>query len=48
MKLSGHKTFSMFAQYNTVGQAGAKEAMEKLESPYAKEDRSSAAIVLQA
>jgi integrase len=48
MKLSGHKTLSMFARYNTVDQAEAKEAMEKLESHYAKEGRSRAAIVLQA
>jgi integrase len=48
MKLTGHKTLSMFTRYNTVDQADAKEAMEKLDSHYAKEGQASAAIVLQA
>ncbi len=48
MKLTGHKTLSMFTRYNTVDQADAKEAMEKLDSHYAKEGQTSAAIVLQA
>jgi len=48
MKLTGHKTLSMFTRYNTVDQADAKDAMEKLDSHYAKEETPSAAIVLQA
>jgi integrase len=47
MKLTGHKTLSMFTRYNTVDQADAKDAMEKLDSHYAKEGTPSAAIVLQ-
>ena len=35
MKLTGHKTLSMFARYNTVDQADAMDAMDKLESHYA-------------
>jgi hypothetical protein len=49
MKLTGHKTtLSMFTRYNTVDQADAKDAMEKLDSHYAKDETPSAAIVLQA
>ena len=48
MKLTGHKTLSMFTRYNTVDQADAKDAMEKLDSLYSKEEQPSAAIVLQA
>ncbi len=47
MKLTGHKTLSMFTRYNTVDQADAKEAMEKLESYFARRDEPTAAIVLQ-
>lgn len=32
MKLTGHKTLSMFTRYNTVDQADAKEAMERLDN----------------
>ena len=32
MKLTGHKTLSMFTRYNTVDQADAEEAMRRLES----------------
>jgi len=46
MKPTGHKTISMFIRYNTVDQADAKDAMEKLGSHYAKEETPSAAIVL--
>ncbi|MGD0626082.1 MAG: site-specific integrase [Thermodesulfobacteriota bacterium] len=48
MKLTGHKTLSMFTRYNTVDQADAKDAMEKLDSLFNKEEQPSAAIVLQA
>ena len=48
MKPTGHKTISMFIRYNTVDQADAKDAIEKLNSHYAKEETPSAAIVLQA
>ncbi len=47
MKLIGHKTLSMFTRYNTVDQADAKEAMERLEDFYGRNDLS-AAIELQA
>jgi phosphatidylethanolamine-binding protein (PEBP) family uncharacterized protein len=43
MKPTGHKTISMFIRYNTVDQADAKDAMEKLGSHYAKEETPSAA-----
>jgi len=48
MKLTGHKTLSMFTRYNTVDQADAKDAMEKMDSLYGNEGQESAAIVLQA
>jgi hypothetical protein len=48
MKLTGHKTLAMFPRYNSVDQADAKDAMEKLESYFAKVDEPTAAIVLQA
>lgn len=47
MKLTGHKTLSMFTRYNTVDQADAKEAMQQLESFFSKKDEPTAAIVLQ-
>jgi integrase len=47
MKLTGHKTLSMFTRYNTVDQADAKDAMEKLEGYFAKTEEPTAAIVLQ-
>ena len=47
MKLTGHKTLSMFTRYNTVDQADAKDAMEKLENYFAKTEEPTAAIVLQ-
>jgi integrase len=48
MKLTGHKTLAMFTRYNTVDDADAKDAMEKLESYFAKSKEPTAAIVLQA
>jgi hypothetical protein len=48
MKLTGHKTLSMFTRYNTVDQADAKDAMEKLQSYFDKTEEPTAAIVLQA
>ncbi|MGA2518248.1 MAG: site-specific integrase [Thermodesulfobacteriota bacterium] len=48
MKLTGHKTLAMFTRYNTVDQADAKDAMEKLESYFGKAEEPTAAIVLQA
>jgi len=43
MKLTEHKTLSMFTRYNGVDQADAKDAMEMREGHYAKEGGSSAA-----
>ena len=37
----------MFTRYNTVDQADAKDAMEKLESYFDKTEESTAEIVLQ-
>jgi len=48
MKLTGHRTLSMFTRYNTVDQADAKDAMEKLESYFGKIEEPTAAIVPQA
>ena len=47
MRLTGHKTLSMFTRYNTVDQADAKDAMQRLDSFFSKEDEPTAAIVLQ-
>jgi integrase len=47
MKLTGHKTHSMFTRYNTVDQADAKDAIEKLESYFNRTEEPIAAIVLQ-
>ena len=48
MKLTGHKTLSMFTRYNTVDQADAKEAMRQLDSYFEGTNEPTAAIVLQA
>jgi integrase len=48
MKLTGHKTLSMFTRYNTVDQADAKEAMRRLDSYFEGTNEPTAAIVLQA
>jgi integrase len=48
MKLTGHKTLSMFTRYNTVDQADAREALQRMERYFAKKDEPTAAIVLQA
>lgn len=45
-KLTGHQTLSMFTRYNTVDQADAEEAMQRLEDFFGR-NNSSAAIVLQ-
>jgi integrase len=47
MKLTGQKTLSMFTRYNTVDQADAREAMQRLDSYFSRKDESTAAIVLQ-
>ena len=47
MKLTGHKTLSMFTRYNTVDQADAREAVNRLDDFLARGDDSTAAIVLQ-
>lgn len=47
MKLTGHRTLSMFTRYNTVDQADAKDAMKKLESYFGRTEEPTAAIVLQ-
>ena len=47
MRLTGHKTLSMFTRYNTVDQADAKDAMQRLDSFFSRNDESTAAIVLQ-
>jgi hypothetical protein len=46
MKLTGHKTFSMFTRHNTMDQAAVKDTMVKLEKIFAKADEPTAAIVL--
>ena len=48
MKLTGYKTLSMFAWYNTVDQADAKDAVEKLDGFYGQQSQLSATRVLQA
>jgi hypothetical protein len=47
MKLTGHKTLSMFTRYNTVDLADDKEAMQRLDSHSCRKDEPTAAIVLQ-
>jgi hypothetical protein len=47
MRLTGHKTLSMFTRYNTVDQADAKEAMQRLDSYFSRVEEPTAAIVLQ-
>jgi integrase len=47
MKLTGHKTLSMFTRYNTVDEADAREAMRRLESYFGEAEEPTAAIVLQ-
>jgi hypothetical protein len=47
MKLTGHKTLSMFTRYNTVDQADAKEAMRRLDRYFGGINEPTAAIVLQ-
>jgi integrase len=48
MKLTGHKTLSMFTRYNSVDEADAREAMQRLNSFFSVSDHPTAAIVLQA
>jgi len=47
MKLTGHTTLSMFTRYNTVDEADAKDAMQRLDSYFDRIEESTAAIVLQ-
>jgi integrase len=47
MKLTGHKTLSMFTRYNTVDQADAREAVNRLDDFLAGGGNPTAAIVLQ-
>jgi integrase len=48
MKLTGHKTDSMFRRYNTVDCWDAREAMKRLNAQLESERASTASIVLQA
>jgi integrase len=47
MKLTGHKTLSMVTRYNTVDQADAREAVNRLDDFLAGGGNPTAAIVLQ-
>lgn len=47
MKLTGHKTLSMFTRYNSVDEADAKQALQLIEGYFAGRGRGTTAILLQ-
>ena len=48
MKLTGHKTLSMFTRFNTVDEADAKQALQLMEGYFEEGVRGTTAILLQA
>jgi len=48
MKLTGHKTLSMFARYNSVDDADARQALQLMEGYFGNADRGTTANLLQA
>jgi len=47
MKLTGHKTLSMFTRYNTMDEADARQALNLMEGYFGKKGQPTTAILLQ-